>query len=106
MVSTTSRSIVEREPINDNCVLRRNVSTQPYGRCTVCTLPLSGCHAWQSNGYSFAIIVLALTSLIVEIPLVSTLCVAALLVVVLVKGIVDHRRTDVMIHQQHQIAQH
>jgi hydroxyacylglutathione hydrolase len=107
MVSVTSPSIVEpRAGISENCVLRRNVSTQPYGRCSVCSLHLSSCHAWQSNGYSFAIIVLALASLLVGVPVISALFVAALLVVVVVKGIVDHRRTDVMIDQQHQIEQH
>ena len=34
--------------VNCNCVLRRNVKTQPYGRCSVCTLELRGCHAWQA----------------------------------------------------------
>jgi len=45
---------------NPSCVLRRNLRQQPYGRCSVCTLPLRGCHAWQSSLLSFGIIILVL----------------------------------------------
>jgi signal transduction histidine kinase len=96
----------DAQRINGRCVLRRNVATQPYGRCSVCSLQLSGCHAWQSNGYSFGIIVLALSSLLIDIPWIATTSILALLALVVVKGMVDHKRTDVLIHQQHQIARH
>ena len=48
--------------VNANCVLRRNLRRQPYGRCSVCTLELRGCHAWQASLLSFGMIILALAA--------------------------------------------
>jgi len=55
--------------INSKCLLRRNLRTQPYGRCSVCTLPLRGCHAWQASVLSFFVIVLVLGAM--AVPQVS-----------------------------------
>ncbi len=93
------------EALNRNCVLRRNVKTQPYGRCTICTLQLSGCHAWQSNAFSFFVIVLALSSLLAPSGWLQAVCIAALLVTVVVQGMVDHKRTDELIDGAHKLQQ-
>ncbi|MBI5716606.1 MAG: HAMP domain-containing histidine kinase [Burkholderiales bacterium] len=89
--------------INQNCVLRRNVETQPYGRCSVCSLQLKQCHAWQSNGYSFGLVVLTLALLLVPPGWPQTLVGAALLGVVVWQGLVNHKRTDELIHGQHRL---
>lgn len=89
--------------INQNCVLRRNVHTQPYGRCSVCTLPLKECHAWQSNGMSFALVVLVLSLVLVPAGWPQKLLAALLLGVVVWQGIVNHQRTDELIHGQHRL---
>ena len=93
------------QTINHNCVLRRNVQIQPYGRCTVCTLQLKQCHAWQSSGWSFAIIVLLLSLLLVPPGWPQTLLVAALLGVVVGQGRVNHKRTDDLIFGQHRLME-
>ncbi len=103
MITMTSRSTADRPPINLNCVLRRNVETQPYGRCSVCTLQLRQCHAWQSNGFSFALVVLALALLLLPPGWPQQLLVAAMLVTVVWQGIANHRRTDELIHGEHQL---
>jgi signal transduction histidine kinase len=89
--------------INQNCVLRRNVETQPYGRCSVCSLQLKQCHAWQSNGYSFGLVVLTLALLLVPPGWPQALAGAALLGVVVWQGLVNHKRTDELIHGQHRL---
>lgn len=84
-------------------MLRRNVETQPYGRCSVCSLQLKQCHAWQSNGYSFALVVLTLTMLLVPPGWPQALLGAVLLGVVVWQGLVNHQRTDELIHGQHRL---
>jgi signal transduction histidine kinase len=105
MTSATSRSPVTTGRINHNCLLRRNVRTQPYGRCTVCTLQLSQCHAWQSSGMSFALVALTLSVLLVPPGWPQTLLAAALLGVVVWQGMVNHRRTDELIYGQHRLME-
>ena len=90
---------------NPNCLLRRNVQIQPYGRCTVCTLQLKQCHAWQSNGMSFALAVLLLTLLLVPPGWPQTLVVALLLGIVVWQGMVNHKRTDDLIYGQHRLLE-
>jgi signal transduction histidine kinase len=84
-------------------VLRRNVETQPYGRCSVCSLQLKQCHAWQSNGYSFALVVLALSLVLVPAGWPQKLLAAVLLGVIVWQGLVNHKRTDELIHGQHRL---
>jgi signal transduction histidine kinase len=105
MISVTSQSPVTPDRINHNCLLRRNVQTQPYGRCTVCTLQLKQCHAWQSNGWSFALVVLLLSVLLVPSGWPQMLLVAALLGVVVWQGLVNHKRTDDLIYGQHRLME-
>ena len=101
----TSQLPVKTGRINHNCLLRRNVSTQPYGRCTVCTLQLKQCHAWQSNGMSFALVVLLLSLLLVPPGWPQMLGAAMLLGVVVWQGQVNHRRTDDLIYGQHRLLE-
>lgn len=89
--------------INENCVLRRNVQTQPYGRCSVCTLQLRQCHAWQSNGWSFALVVLVLSLVLVPSGWPQKLLAAMVLGVVVWQGLANHKRTDDLIHGQHRL---
>jgi signal transduction histidine kinase len=103
MVSMTSPSTAKPAGINRNCVLRRNVDTQPYGRCTVCELQLKQCHAWQSNGWSFALVVLALTLVLLPAGWPQQVVAAALLGVIVWQGIANHRRTDELIYGQHRL---
>jgi signal transduction histidine kinase len=84
-------------------VLRRNVETQPYGRCSVCSLQLKQCHAWQSNGWSFGLVVLTLSLPLVPPGWPQTLLAAALLGVVVWQGMVNHKRTDDLIYGQHRL---
>jgi signal transduction histidine kinase len=105
MNSLTSPSPAATHRINRNCLLRRNVQIQPYGRCTVCTLQLKQCHAWQSNGMSFALVVLLLTLLLVPPGWPQTLVVALLLCIVVWQGMVNHKRTDDLIHGQHRLIE-
>jgi signal transduction histidine kinase len=99
----TSPSTAKAARINQNCVLRRNVETQPYGRCSVCSLHLKQCHAWQSNGWSFALVVLTLSLLLVPPGWPQMLFAAALLGVVVWQGLVNHKRTDDLIYGQHRL---
>ncbi|HXD42299.1 MAG TPA: histidine kinase dimerization/phospho-acceptor domain-containing protein, partial [Ramlibacter sp.] len=103
MISATSPSTAKPQAINQNCVLRRNVETQPYGRCSVCSLQLKQCHAWQSNGYSFALVVLALSLVLVPAGWPQKLLAAMLLGVIVWQGLVNHKRTDELIHGQHRL---
>jgi signal transduction histidine kinase len=99
----TSPSTAKAARINQNCVLRRNVKTQPYGRCSVCSLQLKQCHAWQSNGWSFALVVVTLSLLLVPPGWPQMLLAAALLGVVVWQGLVNHKRTDELIYGQHRL---
>ena len=99
----TSPLTAKSPAINQNCVLRRNVETQPYGRCSVCSLQLKQCHAWQSNGYSFALVVLALSLVLVPAGWPQKLLAAMLLGVIVWQGLVNHKRTDELIHGQHRL---
>lgn len=103
MISLTSLSTAKAPAINENCVLRRNVQTQPYGRCSVCTLQLKQCHAWQSNGMSFALVVLVLSMVLVPAGWPQKLLAALLLGVVVWQGLANHKRTDELIHGQHRL---
>src|SRR6185369_17043194 len=96
MISATSPLTAKPQAINQNCVLRRNVETQPYGRCSVCSLQLKQCHAWQSNGYSFALV-------LVPAGWPQKLLAAMLLGVIVWQGLVNHKRTDELIHGQHRL---
>ena len=84
-------------------MLRRNVETQPYGRCSVCSLHLKQCHAWQSNGWSFGLVVLTLSLLLVPPGWPQMLLAAALLGLVVAQGMVNHKRTDDLIYGQHRL---
>jgi signal transduction histidine kinase len=103
MTTMTSPSTAKNPAINLNCVLRRNVETQPYGRCSVCTLELKQCHAWQSNGGSFALVALALSLLLVPSGWPQQAMAAALLAVIVWQGLTNHRRTDDLIFGQHRL---
>ena len=69
----------------------------------MCSLQLKDCHAWQSNGCSFALVVLALSLLLVPPGWPQMLLVGALLGVVVWQGLVNHRRTDDLIYGQHKL---
>jgi two-component system sensor histidine kinase GlrK len=99
----TSPSTQKLPGINRNCVLRRNVDTQPYGRCSVCSLQLKECHAWQSNGLSFALVVLILAMLLLPAGWPQQLAAAALLAVIVHQGRANHKRTDELIYGAHRL---
>jgi two-component system cell cycle sensor histidine kinase PleC len=69
----------------------------------VCSLQLRQCHAWQSNGMSFALVVLTLSLLLVPPGWPQALLAAALLATIVWQGQVNHRRTDELIHNQHHL---
>ncbi|MDF2466452.1 MAG: putative histidine kinase [Ramlibacter sp.] len=69
----------------------------------MCTLELKQCHAWQSNGYSFALVVLALSLVLVPPGWPQKLVAALLLGVIVWQGLVNHKRTDELIHGQHRL---
>jgi signal transduction histidine kinase len=103
MTTTISTSAAKSPAINLNCVLRRNVETQPYGRCSVCTLELKQCHAWQSNGWSFALVALTLSLPLMPSGLPQQLIALALLGVIVWQGLANHKRTDDLIYGQHKL---
>jgi len=103
MITTTSTSTAKSPAINLNCVLRRNVETQPYGRCSVCTLELKQCHAWQTNGWSFALVALTLSLPLMPSGLPQQLIALALLSVIVWQGLANHKRTDDLIFGQHKL---
>ena len=90
--------------INQNCALRRNVRVQPYGRCSVCSLHLPQCLAWQSSALSFVIVVLALVPLVVHDPWIERLTIALVLGLLVFQGMLQHKRTDELILGQHRLA--
>ncbi|MBS0340139.1 MAG: HAMP domain-containing histidine kinase [Proteobacteria bacterium] len=104
MNSVTSQSMRKAPGINHNCLLRRNVEIQPYGRCSVCTLQLKECHAWQSNGMSFALVVLILTLLLLPAGWPQQVLGIALLAVIVWQGLANHKRTDELIYGQHRLV--
>lgn len=103
MTTMTSTSTAKNPAINLNCVLRRNVETQPYGRCSVCTLELKQCHAWQSNGWSFALVALTLSLPLMPSGLPQHLMALALLSVIVWQGLANHKRTDDLIFGQYKL---
>jgi signal transduction histidine kinase len=103
-LATSTLEIRKLPVINDNCALRRNVAVQPYGRCTVCTLKLNQCFAWQSSAMSFALVVLLLVPLVADAPWMVRASVAGSLLVLIFQGIVNHKRTDELIFGQHELA--
>jgi len=92
--------------VNANCILRRNLRTQPYGRCSICTLQLSGCHAWQSSLLSFAMIILALALTILPAGWPLRLAALGIIALVVAQGQANHRRTDQLIYTEHQLREH
>ncbi len=105
MAPATSGSTGRRlTVINENCALRRNVAVQPYGRCSVCSLKLNQCHAWQSSALSFLLVILLLVPLVVHEPWTVRFSVAACLVLLLVQGMTSHKRTDDLIFGQHELS--
>src|SRR5262245_39267301 len=106
MELATSTSAVKRLPVlNDNCALRRNVAVQPYGRCSGCSLKLNQCHAWQSSAMSFALVMFLLVPLVSQDSWMIRVSVAASLLLLVVQGIANHKRTDELIFGQHQLTQ-
>jgi signal transduction histidine kinase len=103
MASTTSTSTRSLPIVNDRCVLRRNLRTQPYGRCTVCTLRLPECHAWQSSALSFLLVVAALAVTLVPAGWPLQAVVLLMLALIVVQGIANHRRTDELIYRAHEL---
>jgi len=92
--------------INANCVLRRNLAVQPYGRCSVCTLKLRGCHAWQASLLSFGVMVLALAATVVPAGWPVRVLALGIVTLVVAEGLANHRRTDQLIYSEHELRQH
>lgn len=92
--------------VNCNCVLRRNVKTQPYGRCSVCTLALRNCHAWQASVLSFGMIILALATTAVPAGWPLRLLALGMIALVIAEGLANHRRTDQLIYSEHALREH
>ena len=92
--------------INSKCLLRRNLRTQPYGRCSVCTLPLRGCHAWQASVLSFFVIVLVLGAMAVPAGVAQRGMLIVAVLLVLIEGLANHRRTDQLIHSEYELRSH
>ena len=70
----------------------------------MCSLQLKECHAWQSNGWSFALVVLTLSLLLVPAGWPQKLVAALLLAVIVWQGLVNHKRTDELIYGQHRLV--
>jgi signal transduction histidine kinase len=92
--------------INTNCVLRRNVKRQPYGRCSMCTLELQACHAWQASLLSFGLIALALATTIVPAGWPQRVAVIGIVALVVVEAVANNRRTDRLIYSEHELREH
>ncbi len=106
MAPVTSTSTRKKLPVvNDNCALRRNVAVQPYGRCSVCSLKLRQCHAWQSSAMSFALVMFLLAPLVVHDGWAVKVTVGASLLLLIVQGMTNHKKTDDLIFGQHALAQ-
>jgi signal transduction histidine kinase len=109
MAPVTSTSTARRLPVvNESCALRRNVAVQPYGRCSVCSLKLRQCHAWQSSAMSFGLVMLILAPIFLHElhePWAVKLTVALALLLLVVQGAANHKKTDDLIFGQHELAQ-
>jgi signal transduction histidine kinase len=92
--------------LNANCVLRRNLKQQPYGRCSVCTLKLDGCHAWQASLLSFGMIILALGTTVVPAGWPLRALAMGIIGLVVAEGLANHRRTDQLIYSEHALREH
>ncbi|MDA8216852.1 MAG: HAMP domain-containing sensor histidine kinase, partial [Dehalococcoidales bacterium] len=92
--------------VNANCVLRRNLKRQPYGRCSVCTLKLSRCHAWQASVPSFGMLILALAVNVVPAGWPLRVVAFALIVLVVLEGLANHLRTDRLIYSEYVLREH
>ncbi len=92
--------------VNANCVLRRNLKRQPYGRCSVCTLKLRGCHAWQASVLSFGMIILALATTVVPIGWPLRAVALGIIGLVVAEGLANHKRTDQLIYSEHALREH
>lgn len=92
--------------INSKCLLRRNLRTQPYGRCSVCTLQLRGCHAWQASVLSFFVIVLVLGAMATPAGVAQRGMLIVAVLLVLVEGLANHRRTDQLIYSEYELRGH
>lgn len=90
--------------LNDNCALRRNVAVQPYGRCSVCSLELKQCHAWQASWLSFALVVVVLAPLVIPVGWPTSLAALAALGLVVAQGMLNHHRTDELIRGQYDLS--
>jgi signal transduction histidine kinase len=91
---------------NPNCVLRRNVKVQPYGRCSICALRLRNCHGYQASVVSFGMIILALATTVVPAGWPLRLTAFGLIGLVIVEGLANHRRTDQLIYSEHALRGH
>jgi signal transduction histidine kinase len=103
MVPATSTLGRKLPLINTNCALRRNVKVQPYGRCSVCSLQLPQCHAWQSSALSFVMVILILVPLFAPDPWIARAAIAGALALLVVQGMVQHKRTDELIWNEHRL---
>jgi signal transduction histidine kinase len=92
--------------VNANCVLRRNLKRQPYGRCSVCTLKLGGCHAWQASVPSFGMLIFALAVNVVPTGWPLRTVAFALIALVVVEGLANHLRTDRLIYSEYVLREH
>lgn len=92
--------------INNNCVLRRNLRRQAYGRCSVCNLKLGSCYAWQSSVLSFGLVILALSTLVVPAGWAQSAVSLGLIALVIAEGLSNHRRTDRLIYSEYALRQH
>ena len=81
------------------------MAVQPYGRCSVCSLELHQCHAWQSSAMSFALIVLILAPLFLHETWAVKIAVAGSLLLLVAQGMTNHKKTDDLIFGQHELAQ-
>jgi len=92
--------------VNANCVLRRNLKRQPYGRCSVCTLQLRGCHAWQASVLSFGMIIFALAATVVPAGWPLRAIALGIIALVVAEGRANHRRTDQLIYSEYALREH
>jgi signal transduction histidine kinase len=103
MALSTSTSTRKLPIINTNCALRRNVKVQPYGRCSVCSLHLQQCHAWQGSAISFVMVILIVVPLIAHDPWIVRGAIAAVLALLVLQGMSQHKRTDELIWNEHRL---
>lgn len=69
----------------------------------MCSLQLKECHAWHSNGLSFALVVLTLAMMLLPGGWPQQLLAAALLAVIVYQGLANHKRTDELIYGAHRL---